>query len=323
MTGLLILAGGLAFAQQGHIAGPVSGYVFDRAGRTLRPVVGVPGASVIGGPIDLGFPASNVWVAPRLDSAVAVAADGSLHFLRIDSGAAAELSFNGATIAPQSVVFSPSGSAAALFARNRATIITGLPDAPVTAGTIDLAAELARPSRLPSLHTVSSAVSDDGAYLLRASGGKVILYGTGGEHRTLADGVEAAFAPGAHKAAIADPSGAGVVVFDDVAAGSGGKSAGRGGQRHGLTRGYRLLRRWRQAVPGQRGRPECHVLRPGRRRPFRPSVQLHARGTGPDGKRIPVDRAGHRSALAAGCGACRAARGLRSRAQRKLNFFIL
>ena len=224
MTGFLILAGGLAFAQQGHIAGPVSGYVFDRAGRTLRPVVGVPGASVIGGPIDLGFPASNVWVAPRLDSAVAVAADGSLHFLRIDSGAAAELSFNGATIAPQSVVFSPSGSAAALFARNRATIITGLPGAPVTAGTIDLAAELARPSRLPSLHTVSSAVSDDGAYLLRASGGKVILYGTGGEHRTLADGVEAAFAPGAHKAAIADPSGAGVVVFDDVAAGSGGKS---------------------------------------------------------------------------------------------------
>ena len=224
ITGLLVLAGGLALAQQGHIAGPVSGYVFDRAVRELRPVVGVPGASVIGSPIDLGFPVSNVWVAPRLDSAVAVAADGSLHFLRINSGAAAELSFNGATLAPQSVVFSPSGTAAALFSRNRAAIVTGLPDAPAISGTIDLAPDLARPSRLPALHTVSSAVSDDGAYVLRASGGTVMLYGTGGEHRVLADGVDAAFAPSGHKAAVADPSGAGVTIFDDVAAGSGGKS---------------------------------------------------------------------------------------------------
>ncbi len=221
ITGLLTLSCGLALAQQGRIAGPLSGYVFDRTAQALRPVSGVPGASVIGSPIDIGFAASGVWVSPQLDSAVAVATDGSLHFLRLNAGTAAERSFNGAAAAPASVTFSPSGSAAALFSGTRAVIVTGLPDAPAVSASIDLGPDLARPSRLLSVHEVSNALSDDGAYLLRASGGTVTLYGAGGEHRTLAAGVAAAFAPGAYGAAIVDPSGAGIVAFDDAAAGTG------------------------------------------------------------------------------------------------------
>jgi hypothetical protein len=226
MTSFLTLACGLGLAQQGRIAGPLSGYVFDRAARALRPVSGVPGASVIGSPIDLGFAAAGLWVSPQLDSAVAVAADGSLHFLRLDAGAAAERSFNGAAAAPQSVSFSPSGSAAALFSREVAVIVTGLPDAPVVSATIDLGRDFAHPSRLPALHRVATAVSDDGAYLLRASGGTVTLYGASGEHRALAAGVDAAFAPAGHAAAVADLSGAGIVVFDDAAAGTGRRVLG-------------------------------------------------------------------------------------------------
>lgn len=216
MTSLLTLACGVALAQQGKIAGPVSGYVFDPAVRSLRPVVGVPGAATIGSPIELGFRASGVWVSPLLDSAVGASSDGSVHFLRLNSGVLTEVSFNGAATAPQSVTFSPTGSAAALFSRNQTVIVTGLPDSPTVAGTIDLAADFARPSRLPALHRISTALSDDGAYLLRASGGSVTLYGAAGAHSVVADGTDVAFAPSGHKAAFADLTGAGVVVFDDV-----------------------------------------------------------------------------------------------------------
>ncbi len=223
ITSLLTLACGLALAQQGKIAGPISGYVFDPAARALRPVVGVPGAATIGSPIDLGFTASGVWVSPLLDSAVAAGTDGSVHFLRLNSGTLAEASFSGAATAPQSVTFSPTGSAAALFSRNRAVIVTGLPDSPTVSGTVDLAADLARPSRLPALHRVATAVSDDGAYLLRASGGSVALYGAAGAHSVVADGTDVAFAASGHKAALADLAGAGVVTFDDVVSATGRK----------------------------------------------------------------------------------------------------
>lgn len=223
MTSLLTVACGVALAQQGRIAGPLSGYVFDRAARVLRPVVGVPGASVIGSPIDLGFAPAGVWVSPRLDSAIAAGADGSLHFLRLDSGSASERPFNGATAAPDSVTFSPSGSAAVLFARTKAVIVTGLPDSPAVSATIDLGRDFALPPRMAATRSVTTALSDDGSYLLRASGGTVTLFGAAGEHRALATGVDAAFAPAGHGAAVVDPSGAGIVVFDDAVAANGRK----------------------------------------------------------------------------------------------------
>jgi hypothetical protein len=223
ITSFLTLTCGLALAQQGKIAGPISGYVFDPSVRALRAVVGVPGAATIGNPIDLGFSASGIWVSPLLDSAVAAGTDGSVHFLRLNAGALSEVSFSGAATAPQSVTFSPTGSAAALFSRSQAVIVTGLPNSPTVSGTIDLVADFARPSRLPALHRVATAVSDDGAYLLRASGGSVILYGVAGSHSVVGDGTDVAFAPSGHKAAMADLAGAGVVIFDDVVSANGRK----------------------------------------------------------------------------------------------------
>jgi hypothetical protein len=209
-----------ALAQQGRIAGPVSGYVFDRFAHALRPVTGIPGASIIGSPVDLPFPVSAMWVSPRQDSAVAADAQGVVHFFGLDTGAAAERDFSGPPIALQAVVFSPSGSAAALFSRGRATIVTGLPDKPAVAWTVPLDEDFARPARLPALHPASTALSEDGSYLLRASGGTVVLYGAKGERQPLTEGIGVAFAPQGYRAAVVDPS-AGIIAFEDVVAGSG------------------------------------------------------------------------------------------------------
>ena len=44
ILGLVSLAAPLLVGQQGRVGGPVAGYVFDRSARTLRPILGIPGA---------------------------------------------------------------------------------------------------------------------------------------------------------------------------------------------------------------------------------------------------------------------------------------
>ena len=71
IAGPLLLCG-----QQSQITGPVSGYIFDSAARGLRPVLGMPGASLLGDPLDFGLPLTSVSVAPRQDAALVTATDG-------------------------------------------------------------------------------------------------------------------------------------------------------------------------------------------------------------------------------------------------------
>ena len=47
-------------AQQGNIAGPVSGYVFDRTAHVLRPVLGIAGASMLGDGVNFGLAVASV-----------------------------------------------------------------------------------------------------------------------------------------------------------------------------------------------------------------------------------------------------------------------
>jgi DNA-binding beta-propeller fold protein YncE len=66
----------------------------------------------------------------------------------------------------------------------------------------------------------SPAISDDGAFLSFAASGSMQVLGAAGENRKLmdvGDSALVAFAPGGHDAAVADPGGAGVVLFRDVA----------------------------------------------------------------------------------------------------------
>src|SRR5260221_3202721 len=93
------------FAQQGSIGGPVAGYVFDRQSQALRVIHGIPGASLIGEPVDFGTGISNSWVAPKLDAALVVTADGAGRLFRIDNGQATEQTVEG-MVEPHPTIFS-------------------------------------------------------------------------------------------------------------------------------------------------------------------------------------------------------------------------
>ena len=208
----MALAASLLPAQQGTLAGPVAGFVFDDSSHALRPIQGVPGASLLGDPIGFGFDLAAVYVSPRQDSAFVVGADQSLHLFRFNSGSVTEISLGGLSGVPQAVTFSPTGSAAALIGPGKARILTGLPAAPSLIATVNVPGNgqsTATPAagHLNRAASQALALSDDGAYLLTIAGGSARLLGNRGENRALISAQTdalVAFAAGGHDAAVMD-----------------------------------------------------------------------------------------------------------------------
>jgi hypothetical protein len=216
IMGAALIGAGMMWAQQGSLAGPVTGIVFDRSARALRPVLGIPGASVFGDPMDLGLGVETAWVAPLQNAAVVAGTDGALHWFRMDAGKAAEVPFAVRIAVPEAVVFSPSGFTAALVRGDTVQIVKGLPGAPAAAGEVNL--QTGRAAR-PVVRRLALAISDDGSYLLYGGGGAVRLLSASGENRRLlATGGPAlvAFAPGTSDGVVVDTRGAGVVLFRDL-----------------------------------------------------------------------------------------------------------
>jgi hypothetical protein len=212
IVALASLAAMLEAQPQGTINGPVAGYVFDKAARALRPVLGLPGASLLGGPIHWRYHVDQAFIAPRLDSVVGVTPEGAFRLFRMRDGSVTELAVDSLTQAgsPYTVAYSPSGSSVALYAGNRVQLINGLPDAPVVGGSIDLTAAGA-PSAL--------AVSDDARTLLVSVNNSIRLFESYADMGKLIDtapGALVAFAAGSHDAAVADAA-AGVVLYHDLA----------------------------------------------------------------------------------------------------------
>lgn len=199
-------------AQQAQIAGPVSGYVFDGAAHGMRPILGIPGASLFGDPISFGFPVASASVAPRQDAAFVTAADGTFHLFRIQSGASTELTLNGVAATPERIVFSPSGTAAALYRAGSIQIVGGLPDSAAIAASLDVSGS-GTPNAL--------ALSDDGGALLLASGSSIELFAGAADLGKVADTAGpalVAFAPGRRDAAVVDGAGAGIVLYRNLTA---------------------------------------------------------------------------------------------------------
>jgi hypothetical protein len=198
-------------AQDGNVSGPTTGFVFDGAAHRLRPLLGVPGASLMGDPVASDVDLASAAIAPGQDLAIASTGDGGLHVFRLSNGSLRERSVEGVSVVPERVVYSPSGTAAALYAARKAQILTGLPDAPTVAGTLDLEAT---PSSL--------ALSDDGGYILFTAGGSLQLQSAGGRRKLMdaADGAIAAFKAGGLDAAALDSAGVGLVLFRDLAGSS-------------------------------------------------------------------------------------------------------
>ena len=199
------------YGQAGKLAAPSLGFVFDPPAHALRRIQGIPGAALVGAPVDFGFAVSAAYVAPRLDSVFVLAAsDGRAHLFRLTADAPLERAVDSMG-APLRVVFSPSGSAAALYSPGSVQVIKGLPDAPAVSATISLHRNLR--ARRPLLDTL--AISDDGAYLLYGTGGPIELIGVAGNSRQIMAGALAAFAPGGHDAAVI--SSGKLILFQDIA----------------------------------------------------------------------------------------------------------
>ena len=231
VCGILLATASWLPAQQSKLTGPVSGFVFDSPARVLRPIQGVPGASLLGDGVDFGFALQSAYVSPRQDAALVVGSDQSLHLYRIGGGSISEISLGGISGVPQEVVFSPSGKSAALFAMGRARILTGLPDAPTLSATVNVPNSSTatsrvsvggrpQPGRAPGQ---TLALSDDGAYLLTVAGGSVRLLSTHGENRSLmtaGNDALVAFAADGHDAAVMD-SASGLTLIHDAAGAAG------------------------------------------------------------------------------------------------------
>ena len=202
--------------QPGQVGGPAVGFVFDAAAGALRPILGIPGASTLGAPLDAGFALSWASVAPRQDSATAIDTNGTLHLLRLGSGVA-EVRCGACPSTADAAVFSPSGTAVALYSAGRVQIVTGLPDAPAGGASFEVVA----PSR--GARTAAGppglALSDDGAWLLVSTPASADLFAaSGGPRQLLRTGGYplGAFAARSHDAAVADPIRGALTVIRDV-----------------------------------------------------------------------------------------------------------
>jgi DNA-binding beta-propeller fold protein YncE len=210
-----------AYGQQRQVSGPVAGYVFD--GAALRPITGVMGGATLGDALGLGLAASAAVVSPQLDSAIATAKDGSLHLFQLSGLSATEVAWNSVPSRAQRVVYSPSGTAAAIYAAGRVQVVSGLPNAPVAAFTVELGSAPGKPARQPaSAAPEAMALSDDAAWLLVAGDGRLRLLGASGSSSVLlepeARTVAVAFAPSGHAAAVLSGAGPWLDVYPDVAA---------------------------------------------------------------------------------------------------------
>jgi DNA-binding beta-propeller fold protein YncE len=210
----------MAVYGQQQVSSPVAGYVFD--GAALRPVAGVMGGATLGDALGLGLTASAAEVSPQLDSAIVTASDGSMHLFRLGGAGPAEVAWSGAPRGPALVVYSPSGTAAAIYVSGRVHVVSGLPKAAVEAFAVAAgSAPVRAESRIASAEPQAMAVSDDAAWLLVAGMGRVRLLGASGSSAVLLEGarpIGVAFAPGGHQAAVLSGAGPWLDEYSDIAA---------------------------------------------------------------------------------------------------------
>jgi len=142
---------------------PVLGFLFDSLAHRIRPLQGVPGAALLSAPLDAGVEIAAAVLSPRQDYTLILSGDErAVELLRFRPNGLLRQAIDGVTAAPDGMYLSPSGSAAGLYYQTSGTvqIITGLPDAPVLAREVGVAAS--------GLNVSAIALSDDGQVLIAA-----------------------------------------------------------------------------------------------------------------------------------------------------------
>jgi hypothetical protein len=200
--GLLIASAALAQVDRGSMNGPVLGLVFDRDAGALRPLLGVPGSSMLGAPLD---GASGLRESAAASYALAIDSEGVAAVVTAAGRRPLSIAAKGATRA----AVSPGGSAAALYFADSGTaqIFIGMPDAPQSLRTVTLESA-----------PVRMALSDDGATLLatiRSGRGEVVDSYQGSQAAQVFYSARRisglAFMPGSSAAIVAEPNAVKVV----------------------------------------------------------------------------------------------------------------
>jgi len=205
------------------IQGPELGYVFDSAKGELRPILGIPGAAVLGKPLALGVELRNVAVSPLQDYVLALGSEHNQAMVfTMSHSPLTPVMVEGADRGAGQIVISARGQAAALYYKDasRIEVVTGLPAAPKVSSELYLTA---------GQNLTAIAVGDDGRTVLAAAGDRVFEAATGGEVPVLKDlgHVTAITIPAAGTALVADSGrnqivrvrGIGTGIESDVIAG--------------------------------------------------------------------------------------------------------
>ncbi len=205
-------------AAQDPISGPVLGYVFDANAASLRPLLGIPGASHVGGALALPFTLSVAAVSPTQSFALGTAVGTGALVLVDLRGPAPQGSFVAKALGgADRIVFSPRGEFAGAYDRESKTVqvLTGFGDEAHVVATVRLDA-------LPGVLT-AFAVSDDGETVLAAAstraGGQVFALGHDSAARSVASigrALDVVFFPGSNDALIADVDRREAIKLSDV-----------------------------------------------------------------------------------------------------------
>ncbi len=154
----IVIFGVLAVGAAAQVSGPVMGYLPDNG--ALRTLYGIPASGWVGDAIAPDRALSLIEMSPDQSRALAIAADtGALMLLTPATGVTAHV--NGAASGANRIVFSPSGTAAALWfsANDHIQVVSGLAAAP-TVRDVDASFLGGDPTGL--------AVSDDGQWVAGA-----------------------------------------------------------------------------------------------------------------------------------------------------------
>jgi hypothetical protein len=198
---------GAALSALAQVGAPQLGWVPD--GSRIRPVYGLPAAAAVGAAIPADQNFSRIAASTARNYVLVSAADtGSVSIYTTEHGLTL---LDGAGNAPDVMLVSPRGSAAALWfsSLNQIQVITGLPDAPVIR---QLDTSFLGP--LVASAPGALAISDDGNWLAGIWPGGVYAFGPYGEvNRLPVENVTAlGFLQGSQQLAAAGAAGVEIVT---------------------------------------------------------------------------------------------------------------
>lgn len=135
-----LLASMAARAGASGIGGPASGFILDGRSQAIRPINGLPGASLLGSPLAVPFRIGQAAIA-RDFALASRAEDGALFVVSgLRDAVPSVAPFDGAIPDVSLFSLSASGNAAVIYSAvtARIQIVTGLPGKPVAAPAVDV-----------------------------------------------------------------------------------------------------------------------------------------------------------------------------------------